>query len=466
MAIFVSDFFEIDDELATRGVFDSILDEDSNFFINLVRLKTTCVPEFETSYEKINTFFSGIATLLNAAERKGDKFYSAALKRFNFSEVNGINLGFSESQYGAGFGSQLRKQVIDDAFDIIKKGSTQPEIFQLVGLFEENIGPDRLSDMIATIILPDIVAYTQRINKELKIDSESHPGVVFVNGIARNPYKGCDILLLPVDILQELPIARCWDDIDRVVQENEAIRQEINEAVSAEWYKWASAQKKQYLKEQIFNDPEKCARIIEGYRNATVPPVNLNNDVHYCSCMLFQQLRKSDISFDTGLKERATITSLQATNEVLAIFDDWVENNRGWDAIQEAPSAKREKIVQRLIHLGAKHYIKTNNLDMSFEPDAGRGPADFKMSRGDDITVCEVKLSSNAQYLHGYLVQIEEYALAEGTKQRVFVFVDIGNPGRLKKLTDTHEARVAVGEDTPALVVIDSRKKEAASIYN
>lgn len=54
-------------------------------------------------------------------------------------------------------------QVISDAFDIVKKGILYPEIFQLVSLFEENIGPDRLSDMISTIIYPDIVAYTKRI---------------------------------------------------------------------------------------------------------------------------------------------------------------------------------------------------------------------------------------------------------------------------------------------------------------
>ena len=54
-------------------------------------------------------------------------------------------------------------QVISDAFDIVKKGILYPEIFQLVSLFEENIGPDRLSDMISTIIYPDMVAYTKRI---------------------------------------------------------------------------------------------------------------------------------------------------------------------------------------------------------------------------------------------------------------------------------------------------------------
>ena len=30
----------------------------------------------------------------------------------------------------------------------------------MTSLFEENVGPDKLSDMIATIILPDIRAYT------------------------------------------------------------------------------------------------------------------------------------------------------------------------------------------------------------------------------------------------------------------------------------------------------------------
>lgn len=51
-----------------------------------------------------------------------------AFKRFKPLEINGINFGFSESKHGAAF--------------------------------EENIGIDRLSDMISTMIYPDIVAYT------------------------------------------------------------------------------------------------------------------------------------------------------------------------------------------------------------------------------------------------------------------------------------------------------------------
>ena len=40
----------------------------------------------------------------------------------------------------------LRAQIIKDSYEIIHSGSEQPEIFHLVGLFEENVGPDRLSD--------------------------------------------------------------------------------------------------------------------------------------------------------------------------------------------------------------------------------------------------------------------------------------------------------------------------------
>ena len=55
----------------------------------------------------------------------------------------------------------------------------------------------------------------------------------------------------------------------------------------------------------------------------------------------------------------------------------------------------------------------------------GRGPVDFKVSRGNDKTIIEVKLSSNSQYLHGYEVQIEEYGKAERTNQMIYVLIDL-----------------------------------------
>ena len=56
----------------------------------------------------------------------------------------------------------------------------------------------------------------------------------------------------------------------------------------------------------------------------------------------------------------------------------------------------------------------------------GEAPVDFKISRGQDITIVEVKLTSNDQYLHGFEVQIEEYGKAEQTDNLVYVLVDLG----------------------------------------
>ena len=234
--MFISEFLNIETSLFEEaGVFDALLNVDSHFFINIVRLKESTIPEFKEAYDHINQFFSDIATLLDMADNpsRHDVMYRSARSRFKFHEVNGINLGFSTSRYGAGWGDELSNRFLKDAYQIVKKGSKQPEIFHLVSLFEEDVGPDRLSDMIATIIEPEIKKYTLRIMKEFNISPATYPDIEFQpDGLVKNPFKEYPILLLPFQILHKLPIARCWDDIERVMSENKAIRKEINSVVT------------------------------------------------------------------------------------------------------------------------------------------------------------------------------------------------------------------------------------------
>lgn len=160
---------------------NELMDEDSNYFINIKRLKATKVPEFINSYNKINEFFRGIGILLKAAKNDQDKNYRTAVKKFDFSEVRGINLGFSKGTHGAGFGKKLREQIVKDASDIIKSGSEQPEIFHLTGLFEENVGPDRLSDMVARLIYDDIVLFIKGIYNLVGINQKNFSHIQFKN---------------------------------------------------------------------------------------------------------------------------------------------------------------------------------------------------------------------------------------------------------------------------------------------
>ena len=143
--IFATDYLNINYEIfESNGIFDPMLTKDSSFFINIIRLKNAKTNEFSNSYSRINQYFRDIATCLKYAQEKNvkDIFYRNALIKFEeFHEVNGINLGFSESRNGAGFGSGLSEQVISDMFDIVKVGIENPEIFHLIGLFEKKCWP-------------------------------------------------------------------------------------------------------------------------------------------------------------------------------------------------------------------------------------------------------------------------------------------------------------------------------------
>lgn len=467
--MFVSDYFQLNDEMMDKmdslGVFDALLDKDSSFFINIIRLKSSTVPEFIEAYQHINSFFSDVATLLDAADAPSmkDKMYASARRKFHFHEVNGINLGFSKSRYGAGWGTELSDRFLYDAYQIVKKGSKQPEIFHLVSLFEEDVGPDRLSDMIATIIEPEIKKYTVRIMEDLEITPETHPSLKFLpNGLVENPYKRASIYLLPEEILHELPIAKCWDDIDRVAHENNVIRQEISAEIGSEWTRWASAERKNYLKNSIFMSPEVCERVIAGYKDQQLDAINVKQDVNYLVELLLKAFKKVE-SFKKKIDPPNT---LEAARAVISIFKDWVENNRGWAQIQDAPSQKREKAVQRLMHLGAKYYVEVNNLDISCEPDEGCGPSDVKLSRGIDKTIAEIKLSTNGEYLHGYETQIKRYGVAERTHNLIYVFVDTGNPVRRSRVIELYESTRRAGKLTPDLIIIDARQQNAASTFD
>lgn len=438
------------------GVFDVFLDVDSPFFINIKLLQHCTVPEFSGSYDRVNTRFREIGLLLKNATTHG-KLYKAAFNKFNFSEVNGINLGFADGKHGAGFGRQLRAQIIKDAFEIIQNGCEHPELFHLVSLFEDNVGPDRLSDMIARIISPDIVSYSKRVFSELGITPENYPQYRFKDGLLKNPYKKYYLLLLPKDILHELPIARCWDDISRVCAENDAIRAEINEMISEEWRKMSTAAKKEYLREQAFKVSSKANRILEAYKVSPADEYCIFRNPEYLAGYL---------SNTYDMPDSTSTSSYDAALEIVDNFKQWVEYHRGNTIINGKGSKLSEKGVQILIHAVAQMFCSRFNWDFSPEPDSGRGHVDFKVSRGNDKTVIEVKLTSNQDCEHGLEVQIEEYAKAENSQNKIFILVDNGSRSDRVQAVERKRQEMERKELSPAtVVVIDSMPKAPASKY-
>ena len=460
--IFFSEEFNLKDRMDEEAIFDPIINADSNYFINIKRLRETNIPEFSGAYDKINKYFWDIGQLLLAANGDTNHVaYRAAIKLFDFSEVDGINLGTSKGNPGKGFGETLGEQIVKSASEIVLTCSNHPEIFHLLSLFEDNVGPDRISDMIATLVHDEIVKYTKRAYDKLGITEEKYSEYEFKNGIIINPYKrNKELLLVPINILHEIPIARGWDDIERVCTENEAIKQEMNELIRTEWYKLTTSQKKSAIKRQIFMKDSSLNKIINAYNESTLNECDIMGDSENFIEKMAHKYRDTYPLFLLETKD-----SYEATLEICNHFKKLIEECKGYELLYNGETARDEKVVQKALHMTAYYYCLANNLDLSPEPNAGRGPVDFKISRGNDKTVIEIKLTSNQDTIHGFETQIEEYAKAENTNKKVFLMIDNGHKIRAGKVMKLYKEKNESGKNPATVICVNAEPKKSASKY-
>lgn len=142
-------------------------------------------------------------------------------------------------------------------------------------------------------------------------------------------------------------------------------------------------QKSTYYHYEVFGRRWLVIRNLNSYtyRTQTIAPYEIESNVEYLVASTFKQIKRDGIFDVLSHSAERELSSLEATIEVLSLFRDWIENNRGWDEILSASTSKREKTLQRLLHLSGKYYCTQNNIDMTFEANEGPGPVDLKMSR-------------------------------------------------------------------------------------
>ena len=230
MPITFSEKYNISDEIIEQNaVFDVIMDVDTQVFIDPALLELCTVEEFVNAKEKVEKYFAGIITLLKHSKGPMDMYWKEANKRLTFKEIKGTCFGYSKKGTdGNAIGSTLRKSILLTIKDLISEGENDPTLFELIGVFQEKVGCDRISDLLTFILYENILNYTERVVSECNTD--------FVNVRYRqktyktcmNPYNDSPLLLLPKVILSPLPIANDFDDINRICSENQRVREEIN----------------------------------------------------------------------------------------------------------------------------------------------------------------------------------------------------------------------------------------------
>lgn len=472
MAISVSDYLEVERKVfEATGAFDAILDVDTQLFIDPYLLRYTEAPELEHSYEKVQKLFADVMKLLAMSQYSGDKFWREALARFRFGEMKGLCIGYSASgTSGSGMGPKLRRYVLRTAKTIIDAGIQDPEFFELLGLFERGIGADRISDMVGWIILRDLLAYSERIFAELEVSTVETKYGDDVYQLPRNEFNRYPIILIPRDVLRELPTANSWDAIDHVASENAALRVKVNELIARVWTDTSKQMTKGQLKEIFLEMPELLQATIDAYKELPVSRYDFETDP--ADQVFWYPLAKRLTTQNPLDVAMAPIVGIEDVLElVYAIcnkFKDVVENNKVYTLLYRDENRKQprsEESAQKLFFTVAESYCEANNLDITPEANAGRGPVGFKFSYGYyGRVLVEVKLTTNSHLRNGWELQIAEYQKAEKTKHAILLLIDVGGSRyRIKELFELKEQKEAVGERVPDIVLVDAKPKLSAS---
>lgn len=465
----ISDFLGVEHNFfESRGIHDPFINIDSELFIDPQLLVTATTTEFVDSRKRIEKYFEDIITLISASQSEGDRAWRRSRELLTFKELKGLSIGYSKhSGDGNAIGPKLANVLTRTASEIIALGIKDPAIFELLGLFEEGFGADRLSDMTSRIIAENIFRYSERITKELDLKKE----VEFTTRFGKfrlliHPYGRKPVLFLPKEILRDLPIALDWEEIDYVVSFNQELRDRLNQLVGEVWGRKGRPKKRDY-KALFLSHPEKLKELVDLYKKKGSKPYDFDTDpdgkeVWYHLGREFA----SNNPLSLVVKTPKTIEETEkVVEQIIVQFKKNIELNGLNKHLYAAGRHRPEKYAQLLFLSTADTYCKANDLDLSPEVNSGSGSIDFKVSRGYILRVLvEIKLSTNGNILHGFSVQLPTYESSESANRSFLVIIQVSkNNSQIKEVIRLRDAAIQQGKHAPNISVINGLLYPSAS---
>jgi hypothetical protein len=134
--------------LQAAGVYDRFLEIDSLLHVDPHLLAKSGAPEMQAAAQTVEKFWADTIVILRNIKTPGDAFWRQAIRRFHFPENQGAGLGYAKgSTVGPAVSGSLTRQLAQTAQEIVAAGITDPKVFELIGVFEPNVGPDVISDI-------------------------------------------------------------------------------------------------------------------------------------------------------------------------------------------------------------------------------------------------------------------------------------------------------------------------------
>jgi hypothetical protein len=459
-----SKVFGVDEtELANAGLIDPFLNVDTQLFIDPLLLSKSANPKIAgDAYNGFRSHFSNFIRLLAISKAEGDAAWKGARKLLDLSEPAQTGLGYGgSSRSGSSRPEEVREIIMRTAKEIIDLGANDPEMVALMGFFEDNVGPDTISDFTTRAIIENLAQITNNFCTLHGIPTSTSE---LSSGCELPTFKGDSVLLVPKDIVRDLPLANDWSDIEKAALQNQAIRDRVNQYLAGIATP-SIAERKAALRYAALASPAEFEHFLGSVKEHAD---NYDPNVDALAYYKIREILRRDLA---SFKQSIVPDIHKGPEELKALvhatieqFKHHVEKGNLWEELWDGDKPKKERAAQLIYFAIADCFCKANNVDVSPEANMGGGPIDFKFSDGYSARVLVEMKKSSGTVKHGYEKQLEIYKDASRTNYGIFIVMDFGDLSiKLNEIQAIRQRRVGAGQQASEIVVIDATKKASAS---
>ena len=467
MKAYFSDFFNVSPNIIEEyGAFNISLINDLPLFIDPFLLFNSEKTEYKKLHKEILEYVAFLR------DRSLEKSINSGLLRswYCFPEVKQTWLGYSQvGNSGRGTGIKFAIALNNNLAGVFSRFDKitvcQSPHLEKLCLIKDNIGRDNISDFVTNLIKKYLLKYTQTFAQEhidsLFLKSIMVPHVYFnyttstwasVNfqlPAVNNDY----VLLTPKDLLtkddtwiNKSDMVRQFDDIVASVS-NDQIRSQLNNYFRLNLPKPKETKKGKEKKISNKDIAKAVGAVINQYPKFLDYYIKYKED-HGDQAKSISQYRVQEVynlfveklsSFIIQLSEKTNFyktngNTLSESCQRAMFLKDVIENKDGYRIFYvKGKPIKREADI----HIMFRLTWFASSSDVSRETNEGRGPVDFKISRGAfDKTLIEFKLASNSKLTQNLAKQVEIYKKAHDTDKaiKVILYFSYEEERKVKKI--------------------------------
>lgn len=442
--MYFSDYFQVPaNVLEEYGVFDVSLINDLPLFIDPFLLFNSDDDDYKKLHQDMINYLIFLRNESTTRKMSDDLLRSW----YCFPEVKQNWLGFSQvGNSGAGLGIDFARALNGSLGKIFttfgnEAISTGSHIEKLC-LIHPGVGRDNISDFTTNLILGFLLEYTQDF--ATKNISPERLGVFHVDHAwfsyktkswaskkyTLPAYKNDYVLLTPRDILTKDETWICRPDMLGDYREiadalpNEALRGQLAAYLQSVLPK--NANRKEYLEaisKTIYANPEFIEYYIKFKEDNGDQAVSVSEEhVRYTEVLFIEKVKEfvSWLNGNSDFYQQKYDTYVESLSRI-RFLKHVIEDNDGYKLFYlHGKPVRSEKELQLLFRLT---WFESPS-DVNSEVNNGRGPVDYKASRGSrDKTVIEFKLASNSKLRKNLEKQAEIYAKANETKKIIKVIL-------------------------------------------